>query len=146
MKKNIETSIQFTIYKIETTQFAVLSDTVEESALTIKSGVGFGIDEDNRLLRAMFKYEFQSNNATALILEVAVDFQIENKCFEEQIKSDDTFKIPKVFATHLAMLAVGVGRGILHEKTNGTALNNFPMPPIDITESITDDILFNLEK
>lgn len=145
MKRKTENTIGFIIHKIETKQFAILSEELDESELTITSGVAFGIDEDNRIIRAMFKYEFISKDKVILILEVYVDFQIEEKCFGKQIKIKDSLVIPKDFATHLAMIAVGTARGILHEKTNGTKLNEFLMPPIDLTASIDEDIAFKFE-
>lgn len=145
MKRKTENTIGFIIHKIETKQFAILSEELDESELTITSGVAFGIDEDNRIIRAMFKYEFISKDKVILILEVYVDFQIEEKCFGKQIKIKDSLVIPKGFATHLAMIAVGTARGILHEKTNGTKLNEFLMPPIDLTASIDEDIAFKFE-
>ena len=145
MKRKTENTIGFIIHKIETKQFAILSEELDESELTITSGVAFGIDEDNRIIRAMFKYEFISKDKVILILEVYVDFQIEEKCFGKQIKIKDSLVIPKDFAAHLAMIAVGTARGILHEKTNGTKLNEFLMPPIDLTASIDEDIAFKFE-
>ena len=145
MKRKTENTIGFIIHKIETKQFAILSEELDESELTITSGVAFGIDEDNRIIRAMFKYEFISKDKVILILEVYLDFQIEEKCFGKQIKIKDSLVIPKDFATHLAMIAVGTARGILHEKTNGTKLNEFLMPPIDLTASIDEDIAFKFE-
>lgn len=145
MKRKTENTIGFIIHKIETKQFAILSEEVDESELTITSGIGFGIDEDNRIIRAMFKYEFNSKDKVILILEVYVDFQIEKKCFGKQIKIKDSLVIPKDFAAHLAMIAVGTARGVLHEKTNGTKLNEFLMPPIDLTASIDEDIAFKFE-
>jgi len=145
MKRKTENTIGFIIHKIETKQFAIVSEELDESELTITSGVAFGIDEDNRIIRAMFKYEFISKDKVILILEVYVDFQIEEKCFGKQIKIKDSLVIPKDFATHLAMIAVGTARGILHEKTNGTKLNEFLMPPIDLTASIDEDIAFKFE-
>ena len=142
MKKIVETHIKFVIHKIETKQFAIVTEEIDESELSISSGIGFGIDDENRLVRAMFKYEFNSKETVALILEVYVDFQIVEKCFQDKIRFHGALKIPKDFATHLAMIAVGTARGILHEKTNGTKLNEFPMPPIDLTESIAEDITF----
>lgn len=145
MKRKTENTIGFIIHKIETKQFAILSEELDESELTITSGVAFGIDEDNRIIRAMFKYEFISKDKVILILEVYVDFQIEEKCFGKQIKIKDSLVIPKDFAAHLAMIAVGTARGVLHEKTNGTKLNEFLMPPIDLTASIDEDIAFKFE-
>lgn len=145
MKKNADAHIKFLIHKIETTQFAILTEETDEKNLSVGSGIAFGIDGENRLVRAMFKYEFNSKETVALILEVYVDFQIEEKCFQQQVRLNDSLRIPKDFAMHLAMIAVGTARGILHEKTNGTKLNEFPMPPIDLTESIAEDIIFTPE-
>jgi hypothetical protein len=43
------------------------------------------------------------------------------------------------------MITAGTARGILHEKTKGTPLNDFPIPTIDITQSIPADIEFEAE-
>jgi hypothetical protein len=146
MENNVNNNIQFAIYKIDTMQFAILSEELNEASLTIKSGVAFGVDEHNRIVRVAFKYEFQSMEITALILEVAMEFQVSEECFTKQIQSAQSYILPKAFATHLAMIVVSTARGILHEKTKGKVLNSFPLALIDLTESITEDVILDREQ
>lgn len=145
MDANSREKIAFRIHRIETLQFAILIDTIDSEELTISSGFGFGIDPDDCLLRSTFKYEFQSEQKPALILEVAVDFAIEPESFSQNLKNEANYIIPKHMANHLAMITVGTARGILHEKTNGTDLNKYLIPTIDITESIREDVVFDAE-
>ena len=142
MNKTRENAIGFRIHHIETLQFAILEEKIKENNLSFSASFGFAIDTEGMLVRSSFKYEFRSEDSTALIIEVAIDFAVEKKSFEKQIFKNKVGTLPKNLANHLAMIVVGTARGILFEKTKGTPLGAFPMPTINVTESITDDVEF----
>jgi hypothetical protein len=40
------------------------------------------------------------------------------------------------------MITVGTARGVLHAKTEGTTLNKFFIPTVNVVEMVTDDGAF----
>ena len=138
--------ITFSIYRIETQQYAVLREEIESEKLSFQAGFSFGVDGEAGFVRSTFVYVFLSDNEPALKLEVAIEFKIENECFKSEIDKEKHWVIPKVFATHLAMVVVGAARGILHEKTRGLELNKFPMPAINVVGTLKDDIIIEKAK
>ena len=54
----------------------------------------------------------------------------------------DIYKLPSGFVCHLAMLAIGTARGVLHAKTENTLFNKYLIPTINVAELIKDDIIF----
>ncbi len=137
-----ENLVNFKIAKIETIQFAIVQENVNETALEIQASFGFGIDADTKIIRTTFEYSMLSENSLALKIEAAVIFEIEANCFDTVIAQKEKLIIPKEFATHMAMTVVSVTRGILHEKTRGSALNKFPLPTIDVMSSVNNDVVF----
>jgi hypothetical protein len=138
---NIENAVNFKIAKIETMQFAILQESVNEDALQIESGFSFGIDADMKVVRTSFEYRMLSEQNIVLTIEAAILFEIETNCFESVLNKQTAGIIPKEFATHIAMTVVSVTRGILHEKTRSTDLNKFPLPTIDVQSAINTDIV-----
>lgn len=144
MSEKNQKPISFLLQRIETTQFAILQTEIGEQNLAYEINFGFGINPDVRFVRSTFRYDLLSDKKPCVIIEVAIDFLIEPECFETRMKKSGQLLIEKGFATHLAMIAVGTTRGILHEKTRETPLNNYPIPTIDVTKQIIHDITFDL--
>ena len=46
------------------------------------------------------------------------------------------------FLRYLATIATGTMRGIIHTKTESTALNPIVLPPLNLVETIKDDFVF----
>lgn len=134
--------LRFRIYQIETIQFALLQDKMSRDDLSFSVRFGYQLDYQNKLIRTIFKFDLLHNDHPAVVIEVAVDFNIESESFESQIEKELEYRVPKDFAIHLAMVTVGTTRGILHEKTRNTPFNTFPIPTIDLTQSIKNDLIF----
>lgn len=141
-----ELEINFRIHRIETLQFAILQEVLNEEKLSIGVSFGFGIDVNVKTVRSIFKYEFLNEEKTAVVIEAAVDFEIEPIAFDEKISKDNLYILPKSLAEHITTITVGTTRGILHEKTKGTSLNIYPMPTINVRASISEDVVFEIDK
>lgn len=77
-----------------------------------------------------------------LILEVVCIFKIADESWNDVFDAAETkVTLPKGFAAHLAAVAVGVARGVLHAKTEQTILNRFMIPLINVAENFTEDIV-----
>lgn len=142
MANQPEHTIGFRIQHIETLQYAVLQENVEESKLAFAISFSYGLDAFSKIVRTMFRYELMHEEKPALLIEIAVDFGIEPVSFDEKIREASGYRISTGLAIHLAMIAVGTARGILHEKTKDLALNKYPIPTINVTQTINNDIVF----
>jgi hypothetical protein len=80
---------------------------------------------------------------TLLILECGCHFALTEATWEQCRNSDNQVKIPKELLTHLAVIALGTARGVLHAKTEGTLFNHHIMPVLNLTEVFKDDLLLN---
>lgn len=133
--------LKFQISKIETLQFAILQEKVNEHGLAMEVGFGFGVDEERRMLQSTFEYILLSDKVQSLKIEVAVIFALEESDFLEKIQHNNGWRIPKGFAIHMAMTTVSVARGILHEKTRNSPMNTYPLPTVNVLDAINEDII-----
>ena len=53
--------------------------------------------------------------------------------------------ILKVMLEHFAVQTVGTARGILHCKTEGSQFNGIILPPVNVTELVTEDMILPIE-
>lgn len=136
-----DTPVQFQIAKIETLQFAVLTDKVNDKDMQFQAGFGFGVDPESKIVRCSFEYTFLSEQEPVLKIETALQFAIEPGCYEQLIDKPDNWTIPKNFAIHAAITTVGTTRGILHEKTAGLLLNSYHLPTINVLDTVQDDVV-----
>ncbi len=134
--------IPFRIQHLETLQFALLKENINEEKMAFSVSFEFGIDPDAKMIRTIFRYQLLEDTATALLIEVAVHTAIKEDEFDEKLKSKEGLFIPKDFAVHLGVIAVGTTRGILHEKTKDSVLNKYPIQTINVVELINSDITF----
>lgn len=136
-----DNNIQFQIAKVETLQFAILQEELNENALKLQAIFSFGVDEDTLMLRCSFDYSLLSEEKQVLKIEAAVLFSIEPNCFKTKIEKENSWVIPAGFAQHMAITTVGVTRGILHEKTKTSLLNKFPIPAINVLDTVKNDVI-----
>ncbi|MEZ4799162.1 MAG: hypothetical protein R2809_05140 [Flavobacteriales bacterium] len=121
-------------------QFAILDGTMEGIELSYSADFRYTISESNREISCIFKYQFLSDKGLHLIIEVQIDFEFEEKSFKSSIVVGENLIIPVALAKHLAMICVGTTRGILHEKTENTTVNNFPIPTINVAKRIKSNL------
>lgn len=137
--------INFSLSSISTEQFAILEDNYTDG-IPVQLGfeLGFGYNEENRMIAPFFKSNFIQQDKRFIILEVACHFQIAPEswvtCFDNEKKN---LRIPKGFAQHLAILTLGTARGILHAKTESTKYNRFFLPTVNVQQLVKDDVILN---
>jgi len=135
-------NISFYLIKIETLQFAVLSENITDGAFNVTSEFQFGISPDKANMQCIGTFVFiNSEGAKVLKLQVACHFSILPTDIETLKQEDESYKIPVGFLQHLAMILVGTSRGILFAKTESTAANKLYLPLINLTEVIKDDFI-----
>lgn len=140
-------NIGFRIQNIETLQYAILQESVDERKLAFAINFSYGIDTASKIIRTIFRYELMHEEKPALLIEIAVDSGIDPNDFDEKINNTTgEYRIPEGLAVHLAMITVGTARGVLHEKTKDLPVGKYPIPTINVKQAINSDIVFIEQK
>ena len=140
--------IGFRLANIITEQFAIIETAYKEDetkSIQLHSSFKFGFNEDDQSILASPRFSFDQSGVSFIILEVACIYKIEidswQKIFNEESKC---VTLPKDFAAHLAAIAVGIARGVLHAKTEKTLFTNLLIPLINVAENIEEDVVLQL--
>lgn len=135
--------VGFRLRRINTEQFAIIESCYDKdrNETNIKTDVSFGIEENSTAIIVTLKIEFIQKNCPFILLEASCEFDIEETTWNDFIHEKEIC-IPKKLITHLAVIATGTCRGILHAKTENTHYNSFFLPTINLTQIITSDAKF----
>lgn len=133
--------IPFRIRKIRTTQFAIFQEKYDSVNGNTCAQVQFtfGFSEENGV-QCISEFTYDQNETTIMKLELVCEFDI-SKQGKETIK--ETGKIDADFLRYIATIATGTARGVIHAKTEGTAINDIVLPPINLYETITEDFILS---
>lgn len=135
--------IDFTLVNIRTVQFAAFEDEIPTTdEINISTDIGFRLNEGRRQIMVKYETIFLTMNDKPFIkLEVECVFELYEDSWNNSRLKDGYF-FSKGFGRHLAMLTIGTTRGVLHEKTEGTLLNRYILPTINLERIIIDDLYF----
>ena len=137
----IMNSIPFRIYKIENDPIGLHADLIENDAeIELGFEMAFNGSLSDGTVGCMTKYVFKQGECIVSSLTVYCYFVIEPKFLEKNTK-DNRLIIGKDFLRYLATISVGTARGIQHAKTQGTVLNTFVIPPINLMEFEIKDLV-----
>ena len=142
----MKNEIGFLLSGIVTEQFATFDDSFKkDEPVELSTGLKFGVDDENQTISVTVSIQFMQNKNPFLKLDAACHFQIIDSAWKKFI-SKDKIIIPQYLITHLAVLAVGTTRGVLHAKTENTPFNSFMLPTINVKEMIDEDLVIEIEK
>lgn len=136
--------IRFRMTKIGTEQFAILSENPPQGQFSSTLSATSKYSATDRIIAMNLTFEFGDNDSKFMILAIQCDFQF-NPDDWENAKSDNKVVIPKSTLEYLMAQSVGVARGILHCKTEGTSFNNIIIPPLNVTSLINEDMVITLD-
>ena len=139
--------VNFALAQITTEQLEILPEViVDDKPISINAGLNFGIDNNQHLLKVLFKNIFLQEETPFITIETGCVFAIDPESwtlFSTQEKG--FFVLPKNFAGHLATLTASTARGILHNRTENTPMNRFFIPANNIEEMIPDNLALPLK-
>jgi hypothetical protein len=140
---NFNKPINFSLNRINTIQFAVLEDCfVEGKSIDLTTSVNFGIGKDEHVVASLGTFTLEIEQKPFLKLEISCEFNIDNESWASFLSADNkSIHFPKGLMIHLTTIMVGTARGILHAKTENTIFNKFPLPTINVTELVTNDVV-----
>lgn len=132
--------IQFALQNIKIEQFAIISDEIKANkAIQLNNNINFEVSKDSKVVNTRILISFRQGDKTILVLETVTSFVIEINSWQS-LKKSNSIIIPRSFLMHLAAVAFGTTRGILHAKTQDTALENFILPLTNFDEIIKTDL------
>jgi len=142
MSEQQQNRIHYHLVRIITENLELLPvDIAEDQPVRVDVGFNFGIDNEQHLLKILFKNVFLQDESPFITIETGCIFAINPEAWELLCDEENNrFTIPQQFAGHLAGLTVSTARGILHQATEDTPLNMFLIPVTNIEEIVREDI------
>lgn len=132
--------IPFRIRQIKTQQFAMFPDKfVSGQEVFVESTFHFGINSDATDIRCVTSINYKQGDTLLMTTEVHCFFAITEEGSRQLLEQS---KVEVGFLRYLATIATGTIRGIIHTKTENTALNPVVLPPVNLVEAIKDDFVF----
>ena len=130
--------------RIRVDQFAILTDSIPPEDLSLGFAISFGVAPSIHEVCTTVRFDISHAESPLLILELSCFFEIREEDWNK-FKQDNKVIIPKGLLAHFGVHTIGTARGILHCKTEGTPLNAFILPPINVSERITEDIIIEID-
>ncbi len=144
MMEKQNTQVVFVLQGIKTEQFAFFE---ENYAPKKETGLGtelqFKLDKTNKQIAVFLGFEFFQSKKVVLKIQVSCHFRIEESSWTSLIQKNKLI-VPKSFLAHLAIMSTDTTRGILFAKTESTVFSKFIIPPLNVTEMIKEDALFDM--
>lgn len=135
------TSIPYRISHIETMQFALFPDNFDNGKeVMVNTNCGFSVRQDLNQVKNIIGVNYIQNDKLLLVIQLACYYDIAEEGFNE-IKKEG--RIPVDFLRYMGTISVGITRGAIHAKTEGTVLNPVVMPPINLEEMLKNDLLID---
>ena len=136
--------IKFRMAKINVEQFAILTDNPPVDNITYTIGIDFKYSLEGKRIACVFSFSFNYNDNDKdykfITLNIMCEFDIHPSDWQRSIK-DNKLTVKKDMLGFFANQTVGVARGILHCKTEGTPFNGYIIPPVNLTEFIDQDLV-----
>lgn len=133
-------TIPFRIRQIKTQQFAMFPELlVNGEEVHVESEFSFGVNREVNDIFCITKLTYSQNERLLLTTEVHCYFDISEEG-SSQLKQQGRIEVG--FLRYLATIATGTVRGIIHTKTESTALNPVVLPPLNLVEAIKSDFVF----
>lgn len=143
METKVANTINFSIARVSTEQFAIIEEAFKEGApITLNTNLRFAVDKDNRGIGVYTLFKFEQNEIPFIKIEVSCHFVVDPASWKDFVTQENTIVAPKGFMTHLGTITVGTTRGVLHTKTEGTRFNHFVLPTIDVIALVKTDVTF----
>lgn len=131
-------TIPYKIDRIDTTQFAIFPDKyINGENVSVEMDMNFSTSETISPIKNVTSIRYKQNDNLLLVLEIACSFTISEEGLENIRKSG---KIPVEFLRYMGTFSVGIARGVIHARTEGTVLNPVILPPANVNDSIKEDL------
>ena len=104
--------VPFRLNKLQTLQFAIFDEIeIDEKSIELETGLGFGIDSEQKVVGVNVKFSFHSRKTVFLLIELRCEFLIRGYKWEELITGGNNIVLPQSLIGHLTVLTIGAVRG-----------------------------------
>lgn len=117
--------------KMELKQFAIFEENLspENNELNYQTVVQFSYDKENRILCSKVVITAMQNDKIVLKTDLRSYFDIASVSVEH-LCQDNIICFPPALLVQFASLCYGAARGIIFERTQGSCLNDYILPPV----------------
>ena len=130
--------VPYRISKINTRQFAVFPNNFTSENVEVTTTMDFNVKKKLDEIRCICEVRYQNQEKVVMTVEVACFFGISPDGVET-LKRDNRISLD--FLRYMGAIVVGIMRGIIHAKTEGTVVNQIVLPPINLDKVITEDMI-----
>ncbi len=145
MKADSKNVAPFRLAAISTDSFA----TYKKNFIGDESGFDIGFDVDVRInagshiIGLLTSFVFEQKEHPVMMLTCGCHFEIAEGYWNKQVQ-DNQLTLPANLVTHLLVLTVGTGRGIIHAKKPHW-LDQILLPTLNVSGLVKEDMVFNLD-
>lgn len=127
----MKAQVQYRFRKIEVPQFATFKENYSEQTkeVSFQTNTQFSFDKDQNVLSSRIDVSMYKDDKPLLKIEIYCYFEIMADSLEN-IRQDNQYIFDPGLLVQFASLGYGTMRGVIHEKTLNTPLNNFILPPL----------------
>lgn len=136
--------IPYRIERIETNQFAIFPDKViNGDGVSIETDMSFHLGDNLSALKNVTNIRYTQNDCLLMVLEISCYYTISDDGQDTIRKSG---RIPVDFLRYMGSFSIGIARGVIHARTEGTVLSPIVLPPINLNDTIDKDIIIKKGK
>jgi hypothetical protein len=139
--------IGFNLVGIDTKEFATFEESFDSNNIEnidLNINIGFQLSDNLDIINCVFTINFLQKENVLIKLKLSCTFSIDESTLKS-FKKDNKIIFPKPLMSHFGVITVGAARGVLHAKTDGSIFNDLVLPTVNLTEMITEDIVFEIE-
>lgn len=139
-------SVSFRLVKIITDQYATFEDAFDsQKEVEVQTDASYGASIESRTVFCKISHNFKNISGSPFIkIGLICIFDIDPADWEGLFSIDkNNLTLPRDLCIHMAMLAIGTARGVLHSKTEGTPFNIHVLPTINTLAMIPGDLIIN---
>jgi hypothetical protein len=131
-------AIEFQLIKTENKQFVCFPEKVTQGSLNINTTFQFGVANDRSNIKCDLLLKFNQGEELVLLCEIICYFSVKPESWDE-MKTDNGYSVPVFFLQHMANVVVGLTRGVIFAKSEGTVFQSHVIPLMNLTEIIKED-------
>lgn len=142
MAESKQYPFHFALAGLTTEQFRIdPTDFSTDQQVDISLSFNFRHNAADEMIGVYTTLQLGQNQKELVLLEVACHFKIQRETWQQVIEREEGKRIlPLKYAWHLATIATGTARGVLHAQLSGTPFAHYVLPVVNLREIIQSDL------
>ncbi len=144
MATKTEPVIRFRLLSVAVEEFAwVRTDGTAAELNDIDASFAFELSASDRRVGVAPRFTFRRRGEDVVILQPFLQFEIQAEDWPALVADTGAVTLPVELLQHLAVIAVGCGRGMLHEKVQRQpGYEQLMLPIIPVVNYVTESMVF----